>query len=48
MGSGQSGAQLNPDLELLIWKERPGYFQTVLNPEVSEPIAGTGQGQGEL
>lgn len=48
MGPGQPGVKFNTDLELLIWKERQGYFQTVLNLEVLEPASGTGQGWDEL
>lgn len=48
MGPGQPGVKFSADLELLIWKERQGYFQTVLNLEVLEPASRTGQGWGEL
>lgn len=48
MGPGPSETSFNPDLELLIWKERPSYFQTGLNLEVLGPAARTVQGQGEL
>lgn len=47
-GPGQPGVKFNTDLELLIWKETQGYFQTVLNLEVLEPASRTGQGRDEL
>jgi hypothetical protein len=37
------GPSFNLDLELPIWLERPGYFETVLNLEVLEPAARTGR-----